>query len=86
MATNVSVAPLMVAVASGVFHDHPQQRHPSNSGSLEIDMKAQIFWRKNETEDSIVLEANTLDELRMMAAVEIDKRQLDDYWSEILEE
>jgi hypothetical protein len=49
-------------------------------------MKARIFWRKNETEDSIVLEANTLDELRMIAAVEIDKRQLDDYWSEIIEE
>lgn len=50
-------------------------------------MKARIHWQIMGIEDSIVLEADTLEELQAAASREITKRgEPEIYWSNILEE
>lgn len=47
-------------------------------------MKVRICWIKNGVEDSMVIEANTIEELQEIASAEMAKRQPEDYWSEYL--
>ena len=49
-------------------------------------MKIKICWVKGDYEDSILLEAGTIEELRKKAETEIEKRKpVDHYWSEVIE-
>jgi hypothetical protein len=45
-------------------------------------MKVRICWTKDDHEDSMVIEADTLERLQEIATEEMTKRQPDDYWSE----
>lgn len=46
------------------------------------DMKIRIHWiTKDGFEDNIIIEADTLDELREIAKREVEKRNAVDYWS-----
>lgn len=47
-------------------------------------MKARICWTKGEHEDSIVIEADSLEEMQAKAREIIVEREPDDYWSEVL--
>jgi hypothetical protein len=46
-------------------------------------MKIKMHWIKGDDEDSIILEADTEEELRALAAQEVEKRGLEqcEYWS-----
>jgi hypothetical protein len=48
-------------------------------------MRARIFWRIDDFEDSKVIEADTLDELRAEAESLIAHVGATDYWSEDVE-
>ena len=46
--------------------------------------RAKICWEHGDFQDSIILEADTIEELQAKAAEEIAKRNPDNYWSESL--
>ncbi len=47
--------------------------------------RTKICWTKNGIDDSIILEANTVEELQEKAKAEIERRKpLENYWSENL--
>lgn len=49
-------------------------------------MKVKINYEVNDTEDSIILEADTVEELRIIANREMKRRNAVNYWSEVIEE
>jgi hypothetical protein len=48
-------------------------------------MKARICWTIGEHEDSIVIDADSLEEIQSKAREIIVEREPDNYWSEMLD-
>jgi len=70
---------ILIAISTSTFTVPPRAAKGDR-------MRATIHWVKDGIEDSMNIEASTLEELQKIAKQEVEKRGADDYWSSDFEE